>query len=286
MLKIGEFARLSQVSLKTLRHYDLLGVLRPSRIDPDSGYRLYEMEQLAEMMRIQALKDCGFTLEEIAHMLQTSDVKAVEILLQQRLVSQQQLVAEEQARLQRMQARIKQLTWTNTISRYDVALRQTEQLTLLGLRQYVATTEEIGPLARKVVRHLEQQALVPIGPLIHLYFDEDMQEEGFDLFVGAPVAASPLVMTELRCEVLAGGSQVACVLHCGDYTNIGAAYTALDRWLSLSGYQAGGSYREIYHRSPSHTNDPSSYLTEIQYPLQSPRDTDQSTQFQKQETFL
>jgi DNA-binding transcriptional MerR regulator len=92
MLKIGEFARLSQVSGKTLRHYDLLGLLRPFYIDPESGYRLYEIGQLADMMRILALKDCGFVLDEIADLLLTSDVQATEALLNQHVTAPQQVV--------------------------------------------------------------------------------------------------------------------------------------------------------------------------------------------------
>ncbi|MBO0795674.1 MAG: MerR family DNA-binding transcriptional regulator [Ktedonobacteraceae bacterium] len=94
MLKIGEFARLSQVSIKTLRHYDALGVLQPSQIDPENGYRLYEVGQLADVVRILALKDCGFALEEIAQLLRTHDVAAIEALLRQRVTIQQRLVKE------------------------------------------------------------------------------------------------------------------------------------------------------------------------------------------------
>ena len=91
MLKIGEFARLSQVSMKTLRHYDTLGLLRPRHIDPENGYRMYELEQLADMMRIQALKACGLALEEIVQFLQTYDGTTIEALLSQRVTAQQQV---------------------------------------------------------------------------------------------------------------------------------------------------------------------------------------------------
>ena len=122
MLKIGEFARLSQVSVKTLRHYDALGVLRPALVDPESGYRLYDIGQLVEVVRI---------------------------------------------------------------------------LTLVGLRETVATTAEIGPFAQKVVRSCAQHAVVSAGPLIHLYYDDSLPEEGFDLFAGMPVTALPTDMSEL-----------------------------------------------------------------------------------------
>jgi DNA-binding transcriptional MerR regulator len=266
MLKIGEFARLSQVSMKTLRHYDTLGLLRPSQIDVENGYRLYELEQLADMIRIQALKDCGFALEEIAHLLQTHDVKAIEGLLNQRIVDQQQVIADEQARNQRLIARLKLLSSTEYVPHYDVALKRTEPLTLVGLRECIASREDIGPLAQTALQRFEQQALVPIGPLIHIYFD--VETESIDLFIGAPVMALPSAIHDLSCERFSGGEQVACVLHRGDYTTISNAYVALHLWLSTSGYRLSGSCREIYHRSTPHTTDTASYLTEIQLPIQ------------------
>jgi DNA-binding transcriptional MerR regulator len=267
MLKIGEFARLSQVSMKTLRHYDNLGLLRPSRIDQESGYRLYEMGQLADMMRILALKDCGFALEEIGQLLRTYDEKEIETLLNQRVAAQQVLVAQEQARLQRLVARVKQLASTREVPLYDVALKRTEPLTLVGLREDVASSEEIGPLAWKVWQLLQQRALVPVGPLVHLYFDAKAFDEGFDLFVGAAVAALPAAMSDFQIMRLPEGEQVACVLYRGDYPDIRRAYIALNVWLETSGYRLAGPCREIYHRSPLHTQDPASYLTEIQSPI-------------------
>lgn len=266
MLKIGEFAQLSQVSMKTLRHYDALGLLRPSQINPETGYRLYDIKQLADMMRIQALKDCGFTLEEIIPLLQTHDLKAIESLLNQRVTAQQKVVADEQARLQRLIARIRLLSATEEMPHYDVILKQTQSLTLIGLRQSIDSREKIGPLVQNARERFEEQALIPIGPLIHVYYD--VKEENIDLFVGAPVIALPHTIPDLTCEQLTGGEQVACVLHQGDYIAIRNAYVALHIWLSTSGYRLSGPCREIYHRSIQHTADAEAYITEIQLPIQ------------------
>lgn len=266
VLKIGEFARIGQISIKTLRHYDALGLLKPSHIDAESGYRFYEMGQLADVIRIQALKDCGFSLDEIAKLLPTHDAVTIGELLRQRIATQQRFVEEEQSRLQRMMARMQQLASSDIAPPYDVALKQTEPLTLVGLRRCVAGTEEIGPLAWKVIERLTEQGIVISGPLIHLYY-ECPEEEGFDLFVGVPVLALPPVRDDLRCERLAGGESVVCVVYRGDYAGISAAYQALNRWMAASGYHATGPGREIYHWSPLHTQDAASYLTEIQCPV-------------------
>src|SRR5215467_16015235 len=70
VLKIGEFARVGEVSIATLRHYDQCGLLKPNAQDPDTGYRYYSLDQLPRLNRILALKELGFSLEQIAHLLE------------------------------------------------------------------------------------------------------------------------------------------------------------------------------------------------------------------------
>jgi DNA-binding transcriptional MerR regulator len=69
MLNIGEFARLGQVSPRMLRHYDQLGLLVPERVDPDTGYRSYGVQQLGRLHQLLALRDLGFTLVQIGDLL-------------------------------------------------------------------------------------------------------------------------------------------------------------------------------------------------------------------------
>lgn len=69
MFSIGDFARHGRVSVRMLRHYDALGLLRPARVDPATGYRSYAAGQLARLNRIVALKDLGFTLDQVATLL-------------------------------------------------------------------------------------------------------------------------------------------------------------------------------------------------------------------------
>jgi DNA-binding transcriptional MerR regulator len=65
MFSIGEFARHGRVSVRMLRHYDAIGLLRPATVDPASGYRFYEAGQLADLNRLVALKDLGFSLQQL-----------------------------------------------------------------------------------------------------------------------------------------------------------------------------------------------------------------------------
>ena len=78
MLKIGDFSKLAQVSVKTLRYYGKLGLLEPTWIDRFTGYRYYTLDQLPRLNRILALKDLGFSLEQIKQMLR-EDLPAAEL---------------------------------------------------------------------------------------------------------------------------------------------------------------------------------------------------------------
>lgn len=109
-LKIGDFARLGQVTVQTLRHYDDLGILKPSQVDPLSGYRYYELNQLPRLHRILELKDLGFSLEQITHLLD-EDLPPAELhgMLRLKRAELRRQVDEGFDRLERLEARLRMI---------------------------------------------------------------------------------------------------------------------------------------------------------------------------------
>ena len=69
MFKIGEFAQICRVTVRTLRYYDEIGLLKPAHVDPWTGYRYYARDQAARLNRILTLKDLGLSLEQVGPML-------------------------------------------------------------------------------------------------------------------------------------------------------------------------------------------------------------------------
>ena len=69
MLKIGDFSKLSRISIRMLRHYDEIGLLKPGKVDAFTGYRYYEESQLLDAERIQVLKNMGFGLSVIREIM-------------------------------------------------------------------------------------------------------------------------------------------------------------------------------------------------------------------------
>ena len=107
MFSIGEFARHGRVSVRMLRHYDAIGLLRPASVDAASGYRFYQAGQLAELNRIIALKDLGFSLQQVQAIL-AEQVSAAELrgMLKLRRAEIFDRIEAETARLARVEARL------------------------------------------------------------------------------------------------------------------------------------------------------------------------------------
>lgn len=135
MLKIGEFAQVGRVSVATLRYYDQYGLLKPSALDRDTGYRYYALDQLPRLNRILALKDLGFPLYEIARLLETD--LSLEHLRDMRMAKQahsQRVIEMERARLARIAARLRQIEQEETMPRYDVLLKHVDPIRVGSVR--------------------------------------------------------------------------------------------------------------------------------------------------------
>lgn len=127
MFKIGDFSRLSKVTVKALRYYDELGLLKPAHVDRFTGYRYYSAAQLPRLNRILALKDLGFALEQMAVFLdQHVSPEQIRGMLNLRRSELQQHITEEQARLARVEARLRQIEQEDTMPAYDVVLKKVE----------------------------------------------------------------------------------------------------------------------------------------------------------------
>src|SRR6266498_5602480 len=125
MIRIGDFSKLSRVSVKTLRFYDEMGLLKPVEVDRFTGYRYYEFDQLPRLYRILALKDLGFSLEEISQLLEDGlSTEQMRGMLKLRRAEIRQRVEEETARLERVDGWLRQIEQENSMSKYDIVIKK------------------------------------------------------------------------------------------------------------------------------------------------------------------
>src|SRR5512140_443157 len=138
MFKIGEFSRLSRVSIRMLRYYDQLGLLKPSQTDRLTGYRYYSADQLPRLNRILALQDLGFSLEQIGGLLdENMPADEVRGMLRLKKAEVERGILEEQSRLARLEARMQQLDGEQETT-YDVIVRGVGAQLVATLRDVAA----------------------------------------------------------------------------------------------------------------------------------------------------
>ena len=271
MVRIGVFARLSEVSIKALRHYDEVGLLKPAYVDEWSGYRYYTLEQLSCLYRILALKDLGFSLGEITTLLRRN-LSAAEMsrLLRGKQAEMQQRVAEDQARLARVETRLRQLSQEETMSNYDVRLKTVEPQLVASIRATIPDWEQVTPTFNRLFDELIASVDKSGGQWAGAPFDRwlDAQPGKTDLHVEvcAPLLNAIPAAENVQVTELEGAETMASTIHPGPFTDLKQAHEAVIRWAEINGYRLSGPCREIYLQY-ERNGDPNAYITEIQYPV-------------------
>lgn len=265
MIRIGDFSRLALVSIKTLRHYDELGLLKPARVDRFTGYRYYRVEQLQRLNRILALKDLGLSLEQVAGLLQT-DVSAEEMrgMLRLKQAEAKSRIAEAQAQLARVEARLRQIEKEGSFPMYEVVLKKVPAQRVAAIRRVLPNYGALGTLYGELFGPLMGRAEFA-GPPIAIYHDPEFKDEDVDVEVAVPIQGGLPQGVPAEVRELPGG-EMACAVYRGPYEGIGEAYHAIMAWLEPNGYRIAGPVREQYLRGPGDSNDPAQYVTEIQVP--------------------
>ena len=270
MIRIGDFSKLSRVSVKTLRYYDEMGLLKPVEVNAFTGYRLYEYSQLSVLHRILALKDLGFSLEEIGHLLDGDlSVEQMRGMLKLRETEARQRVREEAERLERIGARLRQIEQEDGMSNYDVVIKRADKIKIASVRDVVPTPPDQGGLWEELGEYLAQQRVQPTGACFTLYHDDEYKERDWNLEVCEPIHGDLRESKRVKVQTLPAAEMLACTIHNGPFTRLGEAYNAIGKWITDNGYRIVGPCREVYLRPPEGTGqtDPNT-VTEIQFPVE------------------
>jgi DNA-binding transcriptional MerR regulator len=267
MLTIGEFARLGQVTVKALRHYDALGLLKPAAIDPQSGYRRYTEVQIPRLQRIGELKALGFRLEAIGSLLDEPPPPARwRALLHGRQGELLREIRASQSALARVDRAVRALDDAVAPQDYTVELVELEPALVAGIRDRIPTGT-IYTLFQELRGWLEEQgagAAEPLLTLAHLSgpYQADTHDAEAAVLLDTHLPASGRVQVRELPATLA-----AQVVHHGDYRQMYRAHEALTEWINGNGYERRSPGREIYWRNQAHALTADDFLTEIVVPV-------------------
>lgn len=267
MLKIGEFSQLGHVSIRMLRHYDDIGLLRPKKIDQESGYRYYSVRQLEQLHTILLLKELKFSLQEIKELL-----LAEPKILREQLINKEQEIIEEitrdQLRIEAIQRKIQQID--DPIS-YDIRLCAIPSFPAICLRKVIPSFYHEGMLWQQFYDEMAKQNLPVVVKDIGsatIFYDQEYKEQDVDIELVWKTKQLEPVSAPLVSRMLPEIPLAASIIVKGNYHQLPAVYQDFACWLDKHPeYQMIKLTRQVCHIGPDETEDSEEYITEIQIPL-------------------
>jgi DNA-binding transcriptional MerR regulator len=271
MFTIGNFAEHGRVSVRMLRHYDAIGLLRPAHVDPASGYRHYRAEQLTQLNRIVALKELGFTLEQVGSILHER-VSAEELrgMLRLRRAELAADLARVADRLAVVEARLRTIESEDLVPTDRVVVKSLPALRVAELTGTIRSFDpaELGPVVDGLLADLRGRlaaaGVAATGAAVIRY--EDVPG-GARVVVHAGLPVAPDVDAVAGADVveLPGVGRAATIVHCGPMADVLPTVQALARWLGAGGHPFTSEHAR--ERALARPADPAEWLTELQVPF-------------------
>lgn len=261
LLSIGRFAQLSRLSVKSLRHYDEIGLLPPAHVDPRTGYRSYAPEQARTAQVIALLRAVDVPLAEIGDVVRDGRPSVVRAVLGRH----RERLLDRLGAAERMLATVERLLQEGTVMPYDIRVLELAPERVLRVRLTTRLDElarVTGPALEEVAKHLAEQGVAPAGPAFLICPLPD-DAGRVDVEIGWPVDADVRAGGRAEPADLPGGRAVV-TQHVGPYDEVEPLYRALADWMTTHGEQPASAPRERYLTPP---DDPSGTRTEIVWPL-------------------
>lgn len=236
MLTIGQMSKACSVTVKTLRHYDKIGLFKPEYTDEFTGYRYYTEQQIRIMLLIDRQRI--------------------------RLDRQMNHIAVTMGELER---HLKELERTGDImsyqNQYEVVLKETEELALLTTRQKMSV-EEFGTYYGKIFERIARKGInAEGGTTLAIYHDEEFDPAYNDTELGV------VIKDRDKADRILPSRLCAVTTHIGPYSSLPDAYGKIVAWMKAQGYQMADAPYEIYRKTGFNGFPPEQWETEIFFPV-------------------
>ncbi|MEY8352963.1 MerR family transcriptional regulator [Lachnospiraceae bacterium 54-53] len=267
MLKIGDFSKLSRISIRMLRHYDEIGLLIPKTTDGFTGYRYYGEEQLSVACRITALKDMGFSLSTIGEILKSyGNPQTLAEYLSIKRAEVQSESEEVRRRLLLLDTAIERLRKDETAMNYNVTIKTLQERYVASVRQVIPAYDQEGILWDTMMREtagLNMQIADPCYGMA-VFHDEGHKESDVDVEIQMSVKGTYENTVHVVFKTVPSVEFASAVLK-GSYEQLTSVHSAVAQWIRDNGYEFDGMMFCIYHVSPNETQNPDEYVTEVCY---------------------
>ena len=264
MLSIGQMSKACAVSVKTLRHYDKIGLLKACEVDPLTGYRYYSEDQIGIMRLIDRFKRYGFSLSDIQELLEIEDMHE----LQRQLRFQKFRLEREYERLsiiiREMGLHLEEFERTGDImsyqNQYQIILKEAEPLALLTARQRMSISE-FGDYYGQIYQRIVRDHLTSSGLSLAIYHDDEFDPANGDVELGVEIFEKD------KADKILEPVLCATTIHKGAYSSLPDAYGKVVAWMKAEGYQIAGAPYEIYRKNAFNKLPAEEWETEIFFPV-------------------
>lgn len=264
LVPIGEFSRLTHLSVKTLRYYHDIDLLSPATIDENSGYRRYSTTQVGSAQLIRRLRDLDMPLPEVRTVLAAADPETRNATMRAHL----ERMEAELKRTQQVVASLRSLL--GPIDALAVEYRSVAALSTLAIRAVVAR-RDVGDWCGSAFPQLyitaEQHGIEITGPGGATYSSEFFEHDSGEVVAFVPVPAGSPVVEGLEALVLPP-ARLAVAVHAGPFEECDRTYGALGIHVAEHDVAIPDPIREIYLVGPNHTDDATTFRTEVCWPIQ------------------
>jgi DNA-binding transcriptional MerR regulator len=263
-LTIGDFSRATHLSIKTLRHYHRLGLLAPSDVDPDTGYRRYTTDQIPSAQVIRRFRDLDMPLDQIRAVLEAPDLRARNRLIAAHLTRLEQDLARAQGAVASLRDLLTDPTDVAPVSHRRVDAVQAAAITaVVDLRDLLPWY--LGALG-ELHATLEARGLSLAGPPGGIYATELFSKEKGEATVFVPTAADTQFPGRVAARVIPA-AELAVIVHPGSHADVDRSYGALATYVASHALQVDGPVREYYLVGRNDTRDEAAWRTEIGWPI-------------------
>jgi DNA-binding transcriptional MerR regulator len=270
ILKIGEFSRLSQISIKALHIYDELRLLTPEHVDTFTGYRYYTLQQLPRAHSIMALKEMGLSLEQIAVIInQDLNMDELRGMFRLKQAQLQQRVHEEQQRLAMVKFHLKMIEVEDNMPELNVIVKEIPALTALYLR-FRPVEHQIPTLIEEINALISAGKIKHAGQYIGVVYGEKINPDDYEFAFMVPVTDAQAGDVELSTKAKLVLTQIPSALAAtivvkghGE-AELFEKQVLLERWSVENGYRLCHEFRAIHHKGAMHHVPQSEWVTEVQ----------------------
>jgi len=265
--RIGLFSKINKVTVKTLRYYDEMGLLKPAFVDRENGYRYYTSEQLPKLHKIIALRQIGFSIDEILAILNGRNIAGV---FMERKLELEELIEDNQQQLSQITHYLEKMKEDFNMS-YEVVLKELPEVLVYSKRMVIPNYDYYFDIIPKIGEEVSKanpdlKCAVPEYCFI-IYHDGEYKEKDIDVEYCEAVTSMGTDTGTIKFKKIDRVPTAACVLHKGPYRTIGNAYAHLFMWIADNNYTPCENPRESYIDGIWNKENENDWLTELQVPI-------------------